>query len=48
MEYQKNMKYRNLKSENPYEFGKGTEHSILERHRMSTATESIGGVRHRT
>ena len=41
-QYQKNIKYRELKSENPYEFGKGEERSILERHRMSTATESMG------
>ena len=24
-EFKKNIKYRNLKSENPYEYGKGTE-----------------------
>lgn len=41
-EFAKNVKYRELKSENPYEFGKGQEQSILERHRMSTATESMG------
>ena len=41
-QFAKQKEYRDIKSENPYEYGKGVTSSIMERHRISTATDSMG------